>query len=311
MLEEAVTYLCRPALMSPLPSFGRLWRAAPAAQLSKPEPLRGSARDAPSEPLPLAGAVEIRDLLVREHVAELTGHRVSLLVGLRLMQLRRPTVAKLIALRTDPRRQERSHFTSALRSLDSATWSRPTGRGVERDGGLVARTVGVGTRRRVPTCRVRGVGMLVGLVAVFAPASSQAMSSGVYVTDINGSSVFQLGLGAGGLLTALTPATVKSEAAPVGIAVSPDGKSVYVAAFDGGVSQYDVGAGGLLTAKTPAGVPAGTNPEWLAVSPDGKSVYVTNHNGANVSQYDVGAGGVLSPKSPPPCSPARIPLASW
>ncbi len=156
----------------------------------------------------------------------------------------------------------------------------------------------VATRLSVLALRACGVGALAALTAGLAPASGQAMSAGAYVTDVNAHAVFQLGIGTGGLLTALAPATVEAGEAPVGVAVTPDGKSVYVADFDGGVSQYDVGAGGLLTAKTPATVTAGTNPEWLAVSPDGKSVYVTDHNGATVSQFDVGAGEALSAKTP-------------
>ena len=91
---------------------------------------------------------------------------------------------------------------------------------------------------------------------------------------------------------------------PFGVAVSPDGKSVYVtnlpreSASPTTVSQYDVGAGGKLTPKSPAMVAAGIAPEGVAVSPDGQSVYVANNDSNTVSQYDVGAGGKLTPKSP-------------
>ncbi len=93
------------------------------------------------------------------------------------------------------------------------------------------------------------------------------------------------------------------------IAVSPDGKSVYVPDFGDpnggpGVLQFDVGTGGALTPKTPPIVAAGAQPEGIAESPDGKSVYVVNHctpdfsDLGSVSQYDVGPGGVLTPKTP-------------
>jgi DNA-binding beta-propeller fold protein YncE len=123
------------------------------------------------------------------------------------------------------------------------------------------------------------------------------MSASAYTTNINGHIVFQFGIGAGGLLSAL--AAVESGARPLGVAISPDAKSVYVA--NGGsemVSQYDVGPRGVLSHKAPATVPAGKEPESIAVSPDGRSVYVTNHQGESISQYDVGAGGLLSPKTP-------------
>jgi DNA-binding beta-propeller fold protein YncE len=83
---------------------------------------------------------------------------------------------------------------------------------------------------------------------------------------------------------------------PRQLAVSPDGKSVYVVDIgQATVSQFDVGAGGALSPKSPPTVVAAG--QGLAVNPDGKSVYVL-HTSGFLSQFDVGAGGVLSPKSP-------------
>ena len=100
--------------------------------------------------------------------------------------------------------------------------------------------------------------------------------------------------------------TVSAGDGPTGIAVSPDGKSVYVTNVfaDGadGVSQYSVGAGGALTAMATPTVAAGGEPFGIAVSPDGKSVYVTNEfaDGADgVSQYSVGTGGALTAMATP------------
>ena len=66
-------------------------------------------------------------------------------------------------------------------------------------------------------------------------------------------------------------------AGPGGVAVSPDGGSVYVAnpTSDNVCRQYDVGAGGALSPKSPATVAAGAILRGVAVSPDG-GVYVTN-----------------------------------
>ena len=153
--------------------------------------------------------------------------------------------------------------------------------------------------RGVSGCRVWVVAVLAAPLVGLVPASARAMSASAYTTNVNGHSVFQFGIGAGGLLSALAPTTVESGTRPLGVAISPDAKSVYVA--DGGsetVSQYEVGPGGVLSPRAPATVPAGKEPESVAVSPDGRSVYVTNHQGESVSQYDVGAGGLLSPKTP-------------
>ena len=112
----------------------------------------------------------------------------------------------------------------------------------------------------------------------------------------------QYDVGPGGALTPKSPATVATGSEPIGVAVTPDGRSVYVTDLGlvapGSVSQYDVGAGGALAPKSPATVAAGLNPEGIAVSPDGRSAYVTNINSSDISQYDVGAGGRLSPKRP-------------
>jgi len=95
------------------------------------------------------------------------------------------------------------------------------------------------------------------------------------------------------------PATVAGHPHPFAIAISPDGRSLYVADTEsspGSISQYDVGVGGGLTPKSPATVTTPENPGAIAVSPDGKSVYVTDSGG--VSQFDVMPGGMLTPKSP-------------
>jgi 6-phosphogluconolactonase (cycloisomerase 2 family) len=111
--------------------------------------------------------------------------------------------------------------------------------------------------------------------------------------------VSQYDVGPGGGLTPKTPPTVAAVHQPEGVAVSPDGKSVYVTNLGAGtVSQYDVGPGGALTPKTPATVGAAGGPYAIAVSPDGFSVYVANFGDSSVFQFSVGAGGRLTAKTP-------------
>lgn len=118
----------------------------------------------------------------------------------------------------------------------------------------------------------------------------------VYVT--NSAKIYHYDVGVGGLLSPKTPATVSSgPSGTMAVAVSPDGKSVYVADGLQHIYQFDVGAGGQLVAKNPAFVTAGFNPFDVVVSPDGKSVYTANHGDGTVSEFDVGAGGVLTPKT--------------
>ena len=139
--------------------------------------------------------------------------------------------------------------------------------------------------------------LLVALGAVAAAPGDASASSGVYVAAFGASAVGQLDLGA--QLAPLAPPSVASGDSPQALAVSPDGRSVYVADLaDDTVAQFDVGPDGKLSPKTPATVAAGDGPAAIAISRDGKSVYVADYYADRVSQFDVGAGGVLSPKAP-------------
>ena len=145
-------------------------------------------------------------------------------------------------------------------------------------------------------------------VAVSPGSDSVYVTNSVFSTaGVAQASISQYDAGAGGALTAKSPASVTTPSNPLGIAVSQDGRSVYVADVGdapnqlGDVLQFDVGPDGVLAFKAPSSVPADNTPDGIVISPDGNSVYVTNNfvfGGGLVSQYDVGAGGALSPKTP-------------
>jgi 6-phosphogluconolactonase (cycloisomerase 2 family) len=128
--------------------------------------------------------------------------------------------------------------------------------------------------------------------------------------DLGGVSQFKVG--AGGALTAQRTPEVVAGGQPDSIAVSPNGRYLYVANFrgSGGVSQYTVGSSGMLTADHAATVKAGTAPHAIAVSPSGRYVYVATEDGkggarsatGGVSQYTVGASGTLTPDPTPAVS---------
>jgi YVTN family beta-propeller protein len=153
-------------------------------------------------------------------------------------------------------------------------------------------------------------GALAPIASPMVPAAgavSVAMSpdrSSAYVSSVLGT-IYQYDVGADGALSPKNPASIT--VSPPGfslsqVAVSPDGRSVYVANFGTAatntnlVYQFDVGAGGTLSPKSPPTVAAGEHAESVAVSPDGKSVYVTNSGSDTVSQYAVAANGALSLK---------------
>ena len=74
---------------------------------------------------------------------------------------------------------------------------------------------------------------------------------------------------------------------PSAIAVTPDGKFLYVAnQFEGTVSSFSVdGTSGALTPGPT--VPVGTAPSGMAITPDGGFLYVANSGSSNVSGFAV------------------------
>ena len=100
--------------------------------------------------------------------------------------------------------------------------------------------------------------MLAACLLGAAPAGAQPF---VYVANSGSDDVSQFAIGAGGLLSSLTPATVASGSNLGGVAVTPDGKSAYVTNDATTVSQYSVDPlTGALSPKTPATVATGVNP---------------------------------------------------
>jgi DNA-binding beta-propeller fold protein YncE len=80
--------------------------------------------------------------------------------------------------------------------------------------------------------------------------------------------ISQYNVGPGGKLSPKSPATVAAGRGPKGLALTPNGKSMYVANTDGNnLWQYNVGPGGKLSPKSPARVATGTWPVGVAVSP--------------------------------------------
>ena len=132
------------------------------------------------------------------------------------------------------------------------------------------------------------------LTHFFAAAAGQLTYDGCISSD-----------GSGGACATASPDALTD---PTSVAVSPDGKSVYVAAaHPGAVSHYFAAAGGQVTydgcisndgsggacANAP-GSPLGSATS-VAVSPDGSSVYVASPDApGTLSTYAVASGGQLT-----------------
>ena len=112
--------------------------------------------------------------------------------------------------------------------------------------------------------------------------------------------------GAGGFLTELPgfPKSVAPGNHPLNIAISPDGRHLYVATrISNSVNAYDIGSGGSLTSIS--GSPfatGGTNGKALAFTPDGTRLYVSNNGTDDISGFNVASDGSLTliPGSPWP-----------
>lgn len=135
----------------------------------------------------------------------------------------------------------------------------------------------------------------------------------VYVTNSSTTPALELvnqyAAGAGGALSAISPPTLQAGGNALAVAVTPDGRHVYVGSnyFAEGakIFMYDVGPGGALTAKSPAFISVDTA-NGLIISPDGKSIYSTGPG--EVGQFDIGDDGTLTPKTPGVVMAGSIPV---
>jgi len=137
------------------------------------------------------------------------------------------------------------------------------------------------------------------------PTSVTVDPSGKYVyvanNDYFGSTISQYTIGADGMLTPMTPATLVTGANPDSVTVDPSGRYAYVASSGASslVFQYTIGATGQLTPfTTPLYVGTGSTPYSITVDPSGRYAYVANNGSWNISQYTIDANGVLTPMTP-------------
>jgi YVTN family beta-propeller protein len=139
-----------------------------------------------------------------------------------------------------------------------------------------------------PVRRRRGalvlpLAMLSALVAieVQAPrtlASTAAPPPIAFVANSNSSSVTPIDTATN---TAGTPIRVGHD--PMGIAITPNGKTAYV--VNNGSDTISV----IHTATNTAGTPitVGSGPEGIAITPNGKTAYVVNNNDGTVMPIDI------------------------
>jgi len=103
-------------------------------------------------------------------------------------------------------------------------------------------------------------------------------------------------------------ATILVGGYPHGVAVSPDGKKVYVAKNDD-LDKGNVSVINTTTNKVITNIPVGNMPYWIVFTPDGTTAYVTNTADNTVSVIDVASNNVIAtvPVGPYPEGIAVIP----
>ena len=137
-----------------------------------------------------------------------------------------------------------------------------------------------------PGVRSCVVGVLVGVgLGVCAAPAWAATSHTAYVVNVGGT-VTPIDTSTN---TAGTPIVVGS--GPEGVAITPDGKTAYVANMGlGSVTPIDTSTN---TAGTPIAV--GSGPDAIAITPDGKTAYVANFNADSVTPIDASTNTAGTP----------------
>ena len=132
------------------------------------------------------------------------------------------------------------------------------------------------------------------------PAAGDAAGT-LYVSNTEAGTVSAYSIATNGSLSAV-PGSPVNAPVPLGVAVTPDGRYLYVADTTGAaaVSAFSIAANGSLTPVT--GSPFAAKPgTWgLAITPDGKHLYAADAGAKDVSAYSIESNGSLSavPGSP-------------
>jgi YVTN family beta-propeller protein len=111
------------------------------------------------------------------------------------------------------------------------------------------------------------------------------------------------GIGVLDLMSGKVVRIIKGISDPEQLAVSRNGKRLYVASEDSSaVLVFNAADGQVLET-----VPVGGEPEGVAIRPDGREVYVASERDHAVAVLDVTGGGASGARAPPP---GRIPVGS-
>jgi 6-phosphogluconolactonase (cycloisomerase 2 family) len=133
------------------------------------------------------------------------------------------------------------------------------------------------------------------------PFSSSITPSGSYLIVNLGSTLASYAIGPSGVLTPTGPPVARPFTYGPGMAITPDGQTLFVAnSVSGTISRYLVAPNGTLAhvgADVATGTGSNSRPWALAIAPDGHELFAANRDLGIVSTFSIGAGGALTQTS--------------
>jgi YVTN family beta-propeller protein len=119
-------------------------------------------------------------------------------------------------------------------------------------------------------------------IASIAPIAGPATA---YVVSFGAGTVTPIDVATGRAGTAIQPGN-----SPWSIAITPDGRTAYVAGYSGGVTPVD-----LATGRVGTPIPVGGGMDAIAITPDGRTAYVAHNDGVTPIDLATGRAGTLIP----------------
>jgi YVTN family beta-propeller protein len=119
-------------------------------------------------------------------------------------------------------------------------------------------------------------------IAPIAPIAGPATA---YVVSFGAGTVTPIDVATGRAGTAIQPGN-----SPWTIAITPDGKTAYVAGYSGGVTPVN-----LATGRVGTPIPIGGGMDAIAITPDGRTAYVAHDDGVTPIDLATGRAGTLIP----------------
>jgi YVTN family beta-propeller protein len=117
------------------------------------------------------------------------------------------------------------------------------------------------------------------------PVAPIAGPATAYVVSFGAGTVTPIDVATGRAGTAIQPGN-----SPWTIAITPDGKTAYVAGYSGGVTPVN-----LATGRVGTPIPIGGGMDAIAITPDGRTAYVAHDDGVTPIDLATGRAGTLIP----------------